>query len=58
MKSTSALVCAALLAVGSLGCGSEERVVRRTTTVQQAVPAPTPVQERTIRTEERTYIAE
>jgi hypothetical protein len=58
MKSTSVLVCAALLAVGTFGCGSEERVVRRTTTIQQAAPAPTPVVERSIRTEERTYIAE
>jgi hypothetical protein len=53
---TAILALAAVLAVVTLGCGSEERVVRRSTTIQSApIPTPAPV-ERTIRTEERTII--
>ncbi len=40
------LLCAALLTAIGIGCGSEERIVRKTTTIQE--PAPTPVQRTTI----------
>ena len=40
MIKAEVLLCAALLAVIGIGCGSEERVVRSTTTIQE--PAPTP----------------
>jgi hypothetical protein len=46
MKKAEVLVCAALLAAIGIGCGSEERMVRKTTTIQE--PAPTPVQRTTI----------
>jgi hypothetical protein len=47
MRKAEVLLCAALLAaVGGIGCGSEERIVRRTTTIQE--PIPTPVQRTTI----------
>jgi hypothetical protein len=54
--SVSVFVCAALLAGMVFACGGE-RTVRRTTMVQETLPAPTPAQ-RVIRTEERTLIQE
>lgn len=46
MRKAEVLLCAALLAAIGVGCGSEERIVRRTTTIQE--PVPTPVQRTTI----------
>jgi hypothetical protein len=46
MRQAEILLCAALLAAVGIGCGSEERVVRRTTTIQE--PIPTPAQRTTI----------
>jgi len=54
MKSTSILVCAAALATLAFACGSEEHYVRRSTTIQESVPAPTPAPRAVIRTEEHT----
>ena len=54
MKSTSVFVCAALLAGLAFACGSEEHYVRRSTTIQESVPAPTPEPRTVIHTEEHT----